>query len=92
VNGRLPVGNNCRRGISGPQFLLLYVALFAVTVPVVVLARRRALAGPPGAAVPARLDPYQAAFLNGGSALAATTAVTVRAPGLGEHWLSVPLG
>jgi uncharacterized protein (TIGR04222 family) len=63
-------------GISGPQFLLLYVALFAVTVPVVVLARRRALAGPPGAAVPARLDPYEAAFLNGGSALVATTAVT----------------
>ena len=40
-------------GVSGPQFLLLYAALFAVTVPVVVLARRRALAGPPGAAVPA---------------------------------------
>jgi uncharacterized protein (TIGR04222 family) len=63
-------------GISGPQFLLLYVALFAVTVPVVVLARRRALAGPPGAAAPARLDPYEAAFLNGGSGLVATTAVT----------------
>jgi uncharacterized protein (TIGR04222 family) len=63
-------------GISGPQFLLLYVALFAVTVPVVVLARRRALAGPPRAAVPARLDPYEAAFLNGGSGLVATTAVT----------------
>jgi hypothetical protein len=43
-------------GISGPQFLLLYVALFAVTVAVVGLARRRALAG---AAVPARLDPMR---------------------------------
>jgi uncharacterized protein (TIGR04222 family) len=63
-------------GISGPQFLLLYVALFAVTVLVVVLARRRALAGPPGAATPARLDPYEAAWLNGGSVLVATTAVT----------------
>src|SRR4029450_314975 len=63
-------------GISGPQFLLLYVALFAVTVPVVVLARRRALAGPPRAARPARLDPYEAACINGGSALVAPTAVT----------------
>jgi len=63
-------------GVSGPQFLLLYAALFAVTVPVVVLARRRALAGPTGAAAPARLDPYEAAFLNGGSGLVATTAVT----------------
>ena len=63
-------------GISGPQFLLLYVALFAVTVPVVVLARRRALAGPPGAAVPARLDRYEVAYLNGGCELVATTAVT----------------
>jgi uncharacterized protein (TIGR04222 family) len=64
-------------GISGPQFLLLYVALFAVTVLGVVLARRRALAVPRhGAAVPARLDPYEAAFLNGGSALVATTALT----------------
>ena len=63
-------------GISGPQFLLLYVALAAVTVAVAALARRRALAGPPGAATPSRLDPYEAAFLNGGSALVATTAVT----------------
>jgi hypothetical protein len=31
-------------GISGPQFLLLYLVLFAVTVLGVVLARRRALA------------------------------------------------
>jgi uncharacterized protein (TIGR04222 family) len=63
-------------GISGPQFLLLYLALLAVTVPVVVLARRRALAGPPGAAVPARLDRYEVAYLNGGCELVATTAVT----------------
>jgi uncharacterized protein (TIGR04222 family) len=64
-------------GISGPQFLLLYTALFAVTALVVVLARRRALAGPgQGAVAPARLDPYEAAYLNGGSALVATTAVS----------------
>jgi hypothetical protein len=44
-------------GISGAQFLLLYLVLFAVTVLGVVLARRRALASD-GAAVPARLDPY----------------------------------
>ena len=62
-------------GISGPQFLLLYLALLAVTVPVVVLAERRALAGPPGA-IPARLDRYEVAYLNGGCELVATTAVT----------------
>ena len=41
-----------------------------------VLARRRALAAPVGAAVPARLDRYEAAYLNGGYVLAATTAVS----------------
>jgi uncharacterized protein (TIGR04222 family) len=70
---RSPYGHT---GHQRSQFRLLHLALFAVTVPVVVLARRRALAGPPGAAVPARLDPYEAAFLNGGSAPVATTAVT----------------
>jgi uncharacterized protein (TIGR04222 family) len=64
-------------GISGPRFLLLYVALLAVTVVGVVLARRRVLAAPDGAAVPARLDRYEAAHLNGGCQLAATTAVSV---------------
>ena len=63
-------------GISGPRFLLLYLALFAVTVLGVVLARRRALAPDGGAAVPAHLDPYEAAELNGGDALVATTAVS----------------
>jgi uncharacterized protein (TIGR04222 family) len=63
-------------GISGPRFLLIYVALLAVTVAGVVLARRRALAAPDGAAVPARLDRYEAAYLNGGCDLAATTAVS----------------
>ena len=64
-------------GISGPRFLVLYVALLAVTVLVVVLARRRALAGPgEGAVVPTRLDPYEAAYLNGGGQLVATTAVS----------------
>jgi len=63
-------------GISGPRFLLIYVALLAVTVAGVVLARRRALAAPDGAAVPARLDRYEAAYLNGGCDLAATTAIS----------------
>jgi uncharacterized protein (TIGR04222 family) len=64
-------------GISGPQFLLLYVALFAVTAAVVATARRRALATPEGrTATPARLDPYEAAYLNGGVSLVATTAIS----------------
>jgi uncharacterized protein (TIGR04222 family) len=64
-------------GISGPQFLLLYVALLAATVLVVVVARRRVLAVPDAAAaVPARLDRYEAAYLNGGCELVATTAVS----------------
>jgi uncharacterized protein (TIGR04222 family) len=63
-------------GISGPRFLLIYVILLAVTVAVVVLARRQALAAPGGAAVPARLDRYEAAYLNGGYVLAATTATS----------------
>ena len=63
-------------GISGPQFLLLYLVAFAVTVLGVVLARRRALASDDGAAGPAHLDPYEAAELNGGGALVATTAVS----------------
>jgi uncharacterized protein (TIGR04222 family) len=64
-------------GISGPRFLLLYVVLLVVTAVVVALARRRALAVPDGAAaVPARLDPYEVAFLNGGAGLVATTAVS----------------
>src|SRR5512132_4706653 len=62
-------------GISGRRFLLLYLVLLAVTVLGVVLARRRALAAD-GAAVPARLDPYEAAELNGGGFLVATTAVS----------------
>src|SRR5678816_4529797 len=62
-------------GISGPQFLLLYLVLFAVTVLGVVLARRRALASD-GAAVPARLDPYEAAELNGGDDLVVITAAS----------------
>jgi uncharacterized protein (TIGR04222 family) len=63
-------------GISGPRFLLIYVALLAVTVAGVVLARRRALAAPGGAAVAARLDRYEAAYLNGGCDLVTTTAVS----------------
>jgi uncharacterized protein (TIGR04222 family) len=62
-------------GISGPQFLLIYLVLLAVTVPGVVLTRRWMLAGD-GAAVPARLDLYELAELNGGGALVATTAVS----------------
>ena len=33
-------------GVSGPRFLLLYLALGAVTVLLTVVAGRRALAGP----------------------------------------------
>jgi uncharacterized protein (TIGR04222 family) len=62
-------------GISGPQFLLIFLVLLAVTVLGVVLARRRALAAD-GAAVPARLDLYEIAELSGGGALVATTAVS----------------
>ena len=51
-------------GISGPRFLLLFLVLLAVTLAGVVLARRRALGAPAGAAVPDRLDRYEAAFLN----------------------------
>jgi uncharacterized protein (TIGR04222 family) len=64
-------------GISGPQFLLLHVVLLAVTVAGVVVARRQVLAPPDGAVVPAGLDRYEAAYLNGGCELAATTAVSV---------------
>jgi uncharacterized protein (TIGR04222 family) len=64
-------------GISGPRFLLIYVALLAVTVAGVALARRRALAAPGGTAAPARLDRYEAAYLNGGCELVGTTAVSV---------------
>lgn len=62
-------------GIGGPQFLLIYLVLLAVTVLGVVLTRRWMLAGD-GAAVPARLDLYELAELNGGGALVATTAVS----------------
>ena len=67
-------------GISGPRFLLLYLALLAVTAGGVVLARRRVLAVPDGAAGPARLDRYEAAYLNGGCELVAGTA-----PPVGAH-------
>jgi uncharacterized protein (TIGR04222 family) len=64
-------------GISGPGFLLRYVALFAVTLLVVGLARRRALGGGEASATgPARLDAYEAAYLNGGGGLVATTAAS----------------
>jgi uncharacterized protein (TIGR04222 family) len=63
-------------GISGPQFLVLYAALFAVTLVGVVLARRRVLASGDRAAVAAHLDPYQAAYLNGGGDLAVLNAAS----------------
>jgi hypothetical protein len=63
-------------GISGPRFLLLYLVLLAVTVLGVVLARRRVLATGDGAAVPARLGPYEAAELNGGGDLVLVTAAS----------------
>ena len=64
-------------GISGPQFLLLYLALLGVTALVVVLARRRVLAVPDGRpAVAPRVDAYEAAYLNGGDSLVATAAIS----------------
>jgi uncharacterized protein (TIGR04222 family) len=63
-------------GISGPRFLLLYLALFAVTVLWVVLARRQVLAAGDEPAVPGHLDPYEAAELNGGGDLVVLTAVS----------------
>jgi uncharacterized protein (TIGR04222 family) len=64
-------------GISGPRFLLLYAVLGGATLLVALVAGRRALAGTgEGAAAPARLDPYEAAYLNGGSGLVATAAVS----------------
>ena len=64
-------------GISGPQFLLIYVGLLALTWAVVAVTRRRLLAAPEGrTATPARLDPYQAAYLNGGTSLVATVAIS----------------
>jgi uncharacterized protein (TIGR04222 family) len=74
-------------GISGPEFLPLYVVLLGVTVLVVVPARRRVLAVPDGAALPARLDRYEVAYLNGGCDLVATTAVSslLRADHLGPR-------
>jgi uncharacterized protein (TIGR04222 family) len=63
-------------GISGPRFLLIYVVLLGVTALLAVVARRRALAVPGGAASPDRLDRYEAAYLSGGCDLAATTAVS----------------
>lgn len=62
-------------GISGPQFLLIYLVLLAGVVLAVVLVRRWVLAAD-GVAVPARLDLYEIAELNGGGALVATTAVS----------------
>src|SRR5215218_10827385 len=64
-------------GISGPRFLVLYLVLLAVTVAGVVAARRRVLGAPAGTAVLDRLDRDEAAYLNGGCELVATTAVSV---------------
>jgi uncharacterized protein (TIGR04222 family) len=64
-------------GISGPRFLLIYVVLLGVATLLALAARRRALAGPgEGAPALSRLDPYEAADLNGGEGLVATTAVS----------------
>src|SRR5215218_10848187 len=64
-------------GISGPRFLLIYMVLLGVTTLLAVMARRRALAGQgEGAVAPSRLDRYEAAYLNGGCDLVATTAVS----------------
>jgi uncharacterized protein (TIGR04222 family) len=61
-------------GISGPQFLLIYGVLLAVTALFVVAAQRRVVAAPDRMGGVPELDPYEIAYLNGGAALAATTA------------------
>ena len=64
-------------GISGPQFLLVYVVL-AVAVTVAVVRMRRALAGVPADRPTGRLDdrPYDVAYLNGGPELALCAALS----------------
>jgi uncharacterized protein (TIGR04222 family) len=63
-------------GISGPDFLLLYIGLFIVTWVVVLAARQRTgAAGTATASYPPELGLYEAAMLNGGGQLALATAV-----------------
>ena len=61
-------------GISGPQFLLIYGVLLAVTALFVVAAQRRVVATPGRMGGVPELDPYEIAYLNGGAALVATSA------------------
>jgi uncharacterized protein (TIGR04222 family) len=61
-------------GISGPQFLLIYVVVLAATALFVAAAQRRVVAAPGRMGGVPDLDPYEIAYLNGGAALAATTA------------------
>ncbi|MEY2515568.1 MAG: hypothetical protein QOJ89_2926 [bacterium] len=61
-------------GISGPSFLWLYAGLCAVTAVAIWLLRRRLLNAGSGGPAPAALDVYELAMLNGGPALAITTA------------------
>ena len=63
-------------GISGPQFLFIYVVLLGLTALIVAAAQRRVIAAPSRMGGVPELDPYEIAYLNGGAALAATTAAT----------------
>lgn len=62
-------------GISGPTFLMIYSGLLAVTTLVVLITRRRRLAGPGAPAGEPTLDTYDLAMLNGGEALTVAMAI-----------------
>lgn len=69
-------------GISGPVFLAIYGGLVAVTTLVVLINRRRRLAGPSATAGEPGLDAYDLAMLNGGERLVLVSAVaTLRQAG-----------
>jgi uncharacterized protein (TIGR04222 family) len=64
-------------GISGPRFLAIYVGVLAVATAVALVDRWRLLraGGPAGPGSGEALDPYEAAYLNGGAELVAAAAL-----------------
>jgi hypothetical protein len=58
-------------GISGPQFLFIYVVLVGLTALIVAAAQRRVIAAPSRMGEVPELDPYEVAYLNGGRLLRA---------------------
>jgi hypothetical protein len=82
-------------GISGPRFLLLYAALFAVTLVGVVLALYQQVVAAPNPG--GRRDGQRAAgrlpgpVRSGHRGRRRRLVVTVRLPGLGGRWLSLSL-